>query len=130
MQNFLELPNTTIWVVVIFIAIAIISFLVNLARDKRNRAFDASEREKQAALIKTELAEAVKVAKEDREEIALKVEDALHRQQDETDLHLTQQASLLEEVIKKQEVATRTDVTKGNKEIKDAISEIANGQEK
>jgi len=120
----MESQSTTIWVAVIFVATAVVSFFINTIRDKRNRDFDAVEREKQAALIKGELAEAAKVAKEDREEIALKVEDALHRQQAETNIHLSEQATLVEEVIKRQEVATRPDVNSGTAKIMGAIEVV------
>lgn len=129
MQNFIESDSTAIWVAVIFISTSAVSFLVNTIRYKRNRAFDAAEREEQAAVIKDELASAVKFAKKESADIALKVEDALHRQQHETDLHLTKQSAMVEEVLKRQEVATRTDVIKSSKEIKEAIKEIEKPKE-
>ncbi len=120
----METQSTTIWVAMIFVATAVVSFFINIIRDKRNRDFDAEEREKQAALIKAELATAAKVAKEDREEIAHKVEDALHRQQDETNIHLGKQSALVEEAIKRQEVATRPDVNSGTAKIMGAIEVV------
>ncbi len=130
MVNSVESDTTTIWVAVIFVSTAAVSFFVNVIRDKRNRDFDAEEREKQAALIKKELAEVTKVAKEDRADIALQVKDALNVQQDKTNMQLNQQAKIVEEAIKRQEVATRPDVNSGTSQIIDAIGKIGVKTEK